>query len=1437
MTEALSILALDSGAKFTGIMSYTCDAGHPSSEHAHFSTLVLPTDGTDFTYSMTNRRMNRHRVRNKKRFNLARRLLIAVVQEKMRQKGITLAPKTQKKLIEALSGLLKRRGYSRIEAEIDLTPLEETDPAFFSDILAENGINRFNPFENIRNQWEEMAQDPSLVASLKNDCATLSVKEIFSPEKGNPESKILMTEAKSAFAALKKAAENIVMQEMMGHKHRADYFKAIRQEIRQDTRLVPAIQAFGEADSFWRIVCHISNLQLRAERWYFDGISRKGFYFDEKHLKKTLIRAYQYFHPAERNKKSFCNFIDMLKRSDDILETLATIDAEKIIPPYEDQNNRHPPVDQTLLLNPAALTKCYKHWQIWVNNLMKAEPKMAEGLDDILQKNDRKSAIPVKTAGGWKVPSSHSKDNIRASYILQRFLDRSTAIDPYAIRRLVTPKQSQASLEAKTRLEKTLGSQHMQAFLEMAATYYEEIRQARSGLWLPENAILLERSGLHPPMLGKVRKQLIGNVLGTQIPDEQTFIQEIWRKKISGRTTVASLCQRIEKRRKELGNAFNTAWQNMISRLEDGEVPANESASELKEKESLKHLKDQIDTAANQIAEILKLDKKQTARFNNPFSFAQLYNIIEEKQNGFTKTGYAIHAENTWRMQSRITDGQEGATCVRLTTDTVRPFDGFVRQTLDRTAWELAKMKAEEIMVSGLKPETLEITCLIEQNRFAYTASLADIKNMPAKKKNALEALAESNETRWMGKTERIKADSQGICPYTGKPLDEKGEIDHILPRSMTRDTNAAIFNSEVNLIYCSQEGNQKKRTAKYTLSDLNNTYLQKQFGTSDTAAIQEIIEKAVADIRQSEKRPKLDLLSNEQRRALRHALFIEGTSPAKERAMEWFGVRNSTLVNGTQAYLIQAFKIKLLNLLKDWAHEKNTTIRFSSLQISAEETSQLRQKLGTAHTGAQKTKPQSVASHAIDALCVYAVATADNQFRNKIGESDRLYSLEDISELEKRLPQECAVIRVARKPFNSKTNKASTPLFDAGMYAEHFIPLYWSRGKAYAGFHLKGRDEKEQNSNHVEITGKNPEALFEWLAPFAKKPVICHPDNHAVLTINKKKAFDWLASPESLQNEPLRELLSSLCYITVKTPVISGFLQDNGKYRSKTSREKKLTEKAFTIKLKYKAKDKPFNFEGNLVLPVYYEWKKIHELASLSGNLNDQIAGEALKDHFIGNRPKSRPHAGTRRIWSLPMIPSSSKGSMKIRRQSFDGNTLYQQQLINGAITEGFAADEKNRIEWNKNKTVKSAVYTEKAYIGQPHPHKVVPLDLWLTVYRDDNTLIKASPGSQGRFNICISQPFEDFTRMAKAVCKIVISSPFQILPELKPDKDNKKRFTEFWPENIPETVRTVFNPPRNTLKILSVGKTVKYSYTEESTGSPLRQLYQEAYLKQCDI
>lgn len=65
---------------------------------------------------------------------------------------------------------------------------------------------------------------------------------------------------------------------------------------------------------------------------------------------------------------------------------LAVLDPDRTIPPYEDQNNRRPPEDQTLYLNPRALSSEYgDKWKSWANKFAAAYPLLTDDLAEILK--------------------------------------------------------------------------------------------------------------------------------------------------------------------------------------------------------------------------------------------------------------------------------------------------------------------------------------------------------------------------------------------------------------------------------------------------------------------------------------------------------------------------------------------------------------------------------------------------------------------------------------------------------------------------------------------------------------------------------------------------------------------------------------------------------------------------------------------------------------------------------------------------------------------------------------------------------------------------------------------------------------------------------------------------------------------------------------------
>lgn len=341
-------VGIDLGAKYTGVMiADTVPGTSLRQEDLTAFTVVMP-DAEKMMLAQTQRTATRHRLRGKKRFNLARRLTLLVINEKLTAAGVVLPEKVRLRMIEAVNGLLRRRGYSRIESEVNLQVLEDLDPQCFAECdLLKSFFSEAT--RSLMDQWEELTNDMGRIRDLDRvlqDQTKQDIKEAFK-ELGLE--KEMLKSATEAVASVKEAAHDLVTQQFMGHKPRATYLQHLLSDLKRgDSRLTKVIEAFGGVERFHHVIGNISNLQLRAERWYFNAPHMiKGDCWEPCRLKQSVIRAFKYFHPSqEGNEKTrLAELIRELESTDDILEALCTIDPQRTIPPYEDQNNRRPPVD------------------------------------------------------------------------------------------------------------------------------------------------------------------------------------------------------------------------------------------------------------------------------------------------------------------------------------------------------------------------------------------------------------------------------------------------------------------------------------------------------------------------------------------------------------------------------------------------------------------------------------------------------------------------------------------------------------------------------------------------------------------------------------------------------------------------------------------------------------------------------------------------------------------------------------------------------------------------------------------------------------------------------------------------------------------------------------------------------------------------------------
>lgn len=1131
----VSPIAIDMGAKNTGIYLNHFEQGEcpTTSRHSIGQTLVI--DGNNITWPQKSRTDKRHQVRTGKRRKLAKRLLHLILQ----QYKFNL----DQKQIEFLNGLMNRRGYTYLVDDLDESLVNQPIVAgYFCDKFPEffqNESSFYNDFLNLSNDINQVHTLLSKLTLSKNKAK----KEI--DEKGYQQA------FSDAYDNIKKALATQVKSEEEGHKYRKKYLENIYKDISESILLKPLFSKLSAKD-LTNLIGNISNLQLRVLRKYFNDESMKtGDIWIPEKLHQKFFKWVRSWHSKQDNEKR--NRIDILqlqKNGQDILEILTTLDPIKTIPPYEDQNNRRPPKDKTLRLKPASLDKVFPEWEKITHSLIQnycLPPIKENHIDKInITENLEKSTLSQKG-------SHETKERQKLANTLHRILDRTIILDPYKLRWQADSLETPYTKKAKQLLNEHSQNQ-ANIIIEFAKKYYQEVEIAKQGLWSDNEQTLFFCCNTNPPQKGNIQHKLISHILREDFSPErlERFINECWNQKIN-RSTMKSLAGKIEATRKNYGNGFNYIVRTIQSRqyIQQNKTVSPEQLNRWEKYEQahsdvMNAIKD-AELISSKISIFLAHDKQ--IKYNNPFSIAQLYNILETERTGFSKTDRFNTEENAWRDQEETVEilnkqGQlekrTASNAVRLASDSIRPFDGMLARILDRQAYEIASMKIKQIDAANLlEDEVLFVPIIMEQNRFKFEQGLAEVKANSKKKNEAVDKLQKQQE-RWKTKTDRIQKNT--ICPYTGKMIG-KGEIDHIIPRSQSRNRGNVVYNSEANLIYCSGTGNQQKGATRYTFEQLNKNYLKEIFETTNTEDIKQKIISYVKELDTNDSISFQNLEETEQN-YLRHALFIEELD---NFTYPLLNTRFKTLVNGTQSYLGK----KIRKILQ----EKYPNIKVRTYQIDAQNVSHLRTTLGHYDEQYIKQDKQGAFSHVIDAALVFATALQNEKISTELQTVNTIELSEHGEWLSALIPTDGEVKHIKRKPKYRKKLQ-STQIFKEGIYGERFIPILLKDKEIFYGFSfdncIKIKPNKKQGFTTLED-------YFELLKPFLytgnknnKKPVdgtLSDNQSYQYLSIDKTKAIEFLqrctkqvcSEVETQQEEQLKKLRYSVEKKEIKSLLLTG--------------------------------------------------------------------------------------------------------------------------------------------------------------------------------------------------------------------------------------------------------------------------------------------------------
>lgn len=1410
----ISPLAIDLGGKNTGVYMVQYQVGEdPANSHKRASVLVMPEEGGRMTYSQVKRTATRHRIRGNKRRKMAKRLLRLVI-----EKALKLHP--DNKQWERLNGFLNRRGYNRIVIDSDSSVLENCPPDYFSEIWPDH----FNSIDSLANQFDSLLQKPEDLRKLKETDLFNMNKRDFSkklPEDLDKEEKRQIT---GAYEMIVKDVANLLTELDFGHYHRKDYLSAIRKDLLQDESINSLIVGNITQDELTNIIGHISNMQLRTLRWYFNN---KKMYENDLWLPEKLHEVFERWiaawHPGEQEKSARKLLLDELKSNGDIVDIFKKINPELSIPPYEDQNNRRPPKDQTLWLSPSALDRKFPKWRIWAHNLERHNHQLKNGLPEQLMKNG-KPLCDRKTR-------PETEDRV-VSYFLHRLLDRTSTLDPYSLRLLAKGYNSHSSQMASESLAMQLGEQHVDEFLGFARAYYQEVENAKQGIWIPSEDSLLERADINPPHKSSILYQLVGNLLGVTLSAQELelFRRDLWTARVSGNSTLRGLCGKVEEIRKNWGNLFNEKLSRLEYRVENkGAKPKKDFNAEEKEVWGAREKSQQ---ATDAIARYFSHSDKQKARYANTFSISQLYNLLERDRYGFSSSSLAAHQENAWRMQQvDVTENGSAksfAACSRLPADSVRPFDGVLRRALERQAWEISRMKADQIL-EGISPNSeIVVPILIEENRFSFSLGIGDLKKNK-KNRDRVTRLLNRQTEQWEEKDNRIARASKGICPYTGDPLTEEGEIDHILPRSASLKVTGTIYNAEANLIYCSRGGNQRKGDMRYRLGDLDERYLDAQFNTRDRKAISETIENSVSTLGSEIFFTDLDV---KIQRDLRHALFLDDSSMAYQKAVKLLANQQKARVNGTQAWLIKRVMSNIDKQLLEQCKSQGISIRYIAARINAQEVSSIRRRLSSLAPHLSKGDVQSVSSHAIDALCVLAAAcdNPDTASQLKLPQSGLS---EDLQWLMSMMPSGINIPMIERKPKYQKRNISGQPLFKETIYAEHFVPVWLRNGELWVGFSLE--------DNAIKMEKGDPAEWLELLRPFLRyrKSTLEHETQYWLnesrvkplyLTIEKTTAFEHLhaVAIQEADDRSLRQadILDGLRYVTLKKNIQDAVYDvQKKKFYEK---DEILKDTFFKLKLDFRLGGTSVGYvKGKLELPVYSKWLSLLEDFELAAFLGDKadVGDKFWKDlygrYFKDTICNGGKHQKARRVYSLPVLPTLAGEVFRVtRRRSGTGEKVFQLIPAEGTSSAGFESDG-GVVNFNKSSQIEHFRVSKNISVPGSRfgmTKEVVHFNEWRSVdvvYPFKS--IDICPGSKGRAYIRLTQPFEGFRCWLEQAVDNAPQSPYELASEIKLDKP------KFYDAHRIELLGT----PRSNLFVTDIGEDVTYWYIANGTNSAMKQAY----------
>ena len=519
----------------------------------------------------------------------------------------------------------------------------------------------------------------------------------------------------------------------------------------------------------------------------------------------------------------------------------------------------------------------------------------------------------------------------------------------------------------------------------------------------------------------------------------------------------------------------------------------------------------------------------------------------------------------------------------------------------------------------------------------------------------------------------------------------------------------------------------------------------------------------------------------------------------------------------------------KVRQALAAWTQETGNELIFDAISVPAADSSEMRKRFAEYRPEFRKPKVQPVASHSIDAMCIYLAACSDPFKTKRMGSQLAIYEPINFDNL---FTGSCQVIQNTPRSFSDKTNIANSPIFKETIYAERFLDIIVSRGEIFIGY--PSNMPFEEKPNRISIGGKDPFSILSVLGAYLDKAPSSEKEKLTIYRVVKNKAFELFSKVASskftAEEDKAAKILEALHFVTVKQDVaatVSDLIKSK-KELSKDSIENLAKQKGCLKKVEYSSKE--FKFKGSLIIPAAVEWGKVLWNVFKENTAEELKDENALRKALEAAWPSSfgtrNLHSKAKRVFSLPVVATQS-GAVRIRRKTAFGDFVYQSQDTNN-LYSSFPV-KNGKLDWSSpiiHPALQNRNLTAYGYRFVDHDRSISMSEFREVYNKDDLMRIELAQGTSSRRYLRVEMPGEKFLAWF-GENSISLGSSFKF--SVSEVFDNKiytenAEFTKFLPKPRED------NKHNGTIFFELVGPRVIFNYIVGGAVSSLKEIFSEA-------